>query len=255
VSRCSSWRSITGRLQYPPTLPTIRGVTHYNSDLADVDPNELVPDGKLRLLVASPECTHFSKARGGKPKSKQSRASIKYVLRWIGVLDVENLLVENVPEFVDWGPLHRSGPRENKPIKARRGEFFKRFLAKLRSAGYTVEWRIINAADYGDATTRKRLFIMARKGNPITWPVASHSRHSHDLAGGPSVMEACTRSDRLEREGQEHLQPAQAAGHEHTSSASKLGCGNIPGCRSRSPQTGGRRTEASQDRWMSHFQQ
>ena len=159
------------------------GVTHYNSDLADVDPNELVPDGKLRLLVASPECTHFSKARGGKPKSKQSRASIKYVLRWIGALDVENLLVENVPEFVDWGPLHRSGPRENKPIKARRGEFFKRFLAKLRSAGYTVEWRIINAADYGDATTRKRLFIMARKGNPITWPVASHSRHSHDLAG------------------------------------------------------------------------
>jgi DNA (cytosine-5)-methyltransferase 1 len=158
-------------------------VAHYNSDLADIDPLQLVPDGKLRLLVASPECTHFSRARGGKPRSNQSRASVKYVLRWIAALDVENVLIENVPEFQDWGPLHRSGPHEGKQIMARKGEYFRHFIKKIRKSGYTVDWRVLNAADYGDATTRKRLFILARKGHPICWPRATHSRSGRNLAG------------------------------------------------------------------------
>ena len=95
-------------------LPDAR---HLNCDLENVNPRTIVPGGKLRLLVASPECIHFSNARGGRPMSKQSRASIKYVLRWITALDVEDVLIENVREFMDWGPLHRSGPSKNRPIE------------------------------------------------------------------------------------------------------------------------------------------
>ena len=154
-------------------LPDAR---HMNADLGDVDPRTVVPGGKLRLLVASPECIHFSNARGGRPMSKQSRASIKYVLRWITALDVEDVLIENVREFMDWGPLHRQEPHKDRPIEGRKGEYFKRFIRKLQILGYKVEWRVLCAADYGDATTRKRLFIRARKDNkPIVWPESSHA--------------------------------------------------------------------------------
>lgn len=170
-------------------------VSHFNSDLERLDPRQAVPSGKLRLLVASPECTHFSRARGGKPMSKQSRASAKYILKWVNQLDVEDLLLENVPEFETWGPLHRKctckdGPKiadgktdkhENacmfeKPIKNRKGEYFHRFVGKLREAGYRVDWRVLNAADYGDPTTRKRFFLIARKHYAIVWPEPTHSK-------------------------------------------------------------------------------
>jgi len=155
-------------------------VNHYNSDLQNIDPREVVPSGKLRLLVASPECTHFSRARGGKPMSKQSRASVKYVLRWVRALDVEDLLIENVPDFMDWGPLD---PTTMRPVKARKGEYFLRFVRKLEQIGYTVDWRILNAADYGDPTTRKRLFIIARKHQPIVWAEPSHHKDGGDMFG------------------------------------------------------------------------
>ncbi len=165
------------------------GARHMNADLSDVDPRTVVPGGKLRLLVASPECVHFSNARGGRPMSKQSRASIKYVLRWITSLDVQDVLIENVREFMDWGPLYRTHSNGcmggnicstvchfHRPIQARKGEYFRRFVNKLRTLGYRVEHRVLCAADFGDATTRKRLFIRARKHNkPITWPEPSHA--------------------------------------------------------------------------------
>jgi DNA (cytosine-5)-methyltransferase 1 len=174
-------------------LPDAR---HMNADLSDVDPRTVVPGGKLRLLVASPECVHFSNARGGRPMSKQSRASIKYVLRWITAIDVEDVLIENVREFMDWGPLHRTHspgcspeqhciPDKNgdipychlgRPVQGRKGEYFRRFVSKMKALGYRVEWRVLCAADFGDATTRKRLFIRARKDNkPITWPAETHA--------------------------------------------------------------------------------
>jgi len=84
-------------------------VRHVCDALENLDPRELVPSGKLRILVASPECTHFSNARGGKPMSKQSRATVKHVLRWVRNLDVQDVLIENVREFQTWGPLHREG--------------------------------------------------------------------------------------------------------------------------------------------------
>jgi len=118
------------------------GVTHVNSDLEKVDPRLVVPGGKLDLLVASPECTHFSKARGGKPMSKQSRASVKYILRWVTALEVKNVIIENVSEFQDWGPLHRTCScgvgieaekhqkkcHFQKPIQNRKSDCFHRFI-------------------------------------------------------------------------------------------------------------------------------
>jgi DNA (cytosine-5)-methyltransferase 1 len=155
-------------------------VEHFNSDLQNIDPSEVVPGGKLRLLVASPECTHFSRARGGKPMSKQSRASAKYVLRWCKALDIEDVLIENVPDFLDWGPLD---PKTMRPVKERKGEYFMRFVRKLEQIGYAVAWRILNAADYGDPTTRKRLFIIARKNQPIAFPEPTHHKNGGDMFG------------------------------------------------------------------------
>ena len=173
------------------------GVTHYNSDLRDVDPRAVVPSGALRLLVACPECTHFSRARGGKPKSNQSRASIKYVLRWLRNLNVEDVLIENVPDFLTWGPLHSctcnvgkkidephgAGCLFGQPVKEKRGFYFHRFIRAVKRLGYQVEWQVLNAANYGDPQTRKRLFIVARKHQPISWPAQTHHKNGGDMFG------------------------------------------------------------------------
>lgn len=178
------------------------GVQHFNSDMANVNPLDAVPSGRLRLLVASPECTHFSRARGGKPKNKQSRATIKYVLRWVNNLDIEDVLIENVPDFLNWGPLHgkctcgvgRFFDKEHSegclfgtPVKERRGEYFTRFILKLRKRGYRVDWRVLNAANYGDPTTRERLFIIARKSQLITWPEPTHFNPAAKINGSAQL--------------------------------------------------------------------
>lgn len=143
---------------------------HLCADLGSVDPSRVVPGGCLKLLVASPECTHHSVARGGKPCNDQSRASAWHVLHWAERLRIENILIENVREFKTWGPLRNDG----RPDKSRKGETFRAFINALESLGYFVEHRVLNAADYGDDTTRQRLFIQARRGKRPTWPIASH---------------------------------------------------------------------------------
>jgi len=148
-------------------------VEHLCETLDNVNPRNVVPGGRLHLLIASPECTHHSVARGGKPINDQSRASAWHVLRWCEALRVENVLIENVKEFQSWSPLGVNG----RPMKSRKGETYRAFLNALRSLGYTVEDRIINAANHGDATTRERLFIIARKGRKqIKWPEPSHAK-------------------------------------------------------------------------------
>ncbi len=155
------------------------GARHICARLESIRPEDAVPGGRLDIMVASPECTHHSIARGGRPVSDQLRASAWYLLRWVETLRVDSLLIENVREFRDWGPIGASG----KPLKSRKGQTYQAFLNALRSLGYTVEYRVLNAADYGDATTRQRLFIMARKGRkPITWPEPTH--------GDPSLLGA-----------------------------------------------------------------
>ncbi len=146
---------------------------HFCTGIDSLDPRKLVPGGKLDLLVASPECTHHSNASGGKPLNDQSRASGWCVVKWASQIRIQDLLIENVPEFRTWGPLGANG----RPLKRRKGETYQAFLAALRSLGYKVEDRILNAADYGDATSRKRLFIRARLGRkPIVWPEPTHEQ-------------------------------------------------------------------------------
>lgn len=126
---------------------------------------------QIDLLWASPSCIHFSRARAGKPKSNQQRAHAWEVVdRWLRVADVRVFLMENVPEFVKWGPLNAKG----RPIKRREGEYFANFVRVLEALGYTVSWRILCAADYGDPTIRKRLFLQAAKDGVISWPEPTH---------------------------------------------------------------------------------
>jgi DNA (cytosine-5)-methyltransferase 1 len=153
---------------------------HYCAGIENLDPRKAVPGGALKLLVASPECIYHSKARGGKPINDQLRVSPWDILRWLEALYVENVIVENVPEFRNWGPLDDKG----QPIKKLRGKTFLQYLKTLRSLGYFVDWRVLNAANYGDPTTRERLFVIARRGHRVHWPEATHAREPQtDLAG------------------------------------------------------------------------
>lgn len=149
---------------------------HVCESLDSIDPRK-VTGGSLDLLWASPECTHHSTARGGKPINDQSRSTAWCVTRWAEALRPRFIVVENVPEFQTWGPIGSN----NRPLASRKGETFAAWLGALRSLGYTVEAQVLNAADYGAATTRRRLFVVARldggaRGRgPIVWPMATHA--------------------------------------------------------------------------------
>ena len=146
---------------------------HILSDIQFVDPREVVAEKRLNILVASPSCVHFSRAAGGRPKNDQQRSSAGDILRWFEFIDIKSALIENVPEFETWGPLDKRGF----PIKERRGAYYRKFLKQLREYGFTVDTRILNSADYGAATSRRRLFIAAKKGaEKITWPEPTHAR-------------------------------------------------------------------------------
>lgn len=147
---------------------------HFCVDLDHVRPQEIVPEGKLDLLLASPTCTYYSKARGGQPTSDQQRMSPWNVVNWLTEIRVKVVVIENVPEFRDWGPID---PKTGKPLKSRRGEYFKAWVRAIEALGFTVEFRILNAADYGDATTRERFFLIGRSDKqPIQWPDPSHNK-------------------------------------------------------------------------------
>jgi DNA (cytosine-5)-methyltransferase 1 len=153
---------------------------HLCTSIDDIKPQSLFAPGELEILWASPECTHHSNARGGAPIKDQSRATAHCVTRWAEALRPGIILVENVPEFATWGPLGSN----NRPLKSRRGETFQAWLAMLRSLGYTVDTRVLCAANYGDPTTRERLFVQAVRGRRrITWPDATHAKPAADLFG------------------------------------------------------------------------
>ena len=138
-------------------------------------PADLVPEGVVDLLWASPSCTHHSRAKGGKPRSNQLRAQPELVLTWLDQLFIRRIIIENVPEFVDWGPLNKSG----KPIERLKGSCFRAWVAAIEARNYAVEWRVVNCADYGDATSRRRFFLKAvRKGcGKIRWPEPTHAEN------------------------------------------------------------------------------
>ena len=146
---------------------------HYVQDLEVADPETLVPEGRLDLLMASPECRFYSRARGGRPTKEQGRMSPWIIQRWATSLDVRQILVENVPEFVKWGPLQPDG----KPDEDQQSIYFEEWIRSLWRLGYQTEWKILNAADFGDATTRVRFFLQARKdGKAVKWPQPSHAK-------------------------------------------------------------------------------
>lgn len=150
---------------------------HLCESVERVDPRQIVPDGRLDLLVAGPECTFFSRARGGRPIDDQRRSSAWSVLRWPELLTVNHIVIENVPEFAAWGPLDARG----RPLASKRGDTYRAFLAAIASMGYRLQTRVLNAADYGEATTRRRLFIQAARGRRrITWPEPTHGRTGED---------------------------------------------------------------------------
>jgi len=154
----------THELNHPNTI-------HLQESVFDVAPYKVVRKGSVRILWASPDCSHFSKAKGGKPKEKEIRMLAWTVVDWAQQVQPRIIIVENVAEFLDWGPLDEDG----QPIEARKGETFQQWVLRLRMYGYRVEWCVINAADYGAPTARQRLFVIARcDGQPIVWPQPTH---------------------------------------------------------------------------------
>lgn len=144
---------------------------HIQASVWDVDPVEVCAGRPVGLLWASPDCKHFSKAKGGKPVDKNIRGLAWIVLRWAGTVRPRVIILENVEEFRSWGPVRRG-----RPVKSKAGQTFTKWLGQLRDLRYDVEWRELVAADYGAPTTRKRFFLIARcDGRPIVWPEPTHA--------------------------------------------------------------------------------
>lgn len=149
---------------------------HIQQNIYQVDPAEIRRRGHIDLAWFSPDCTHHSKAKGGAPirtpEQRSSRDLAWVVVQWAERARPDVILLENVEEFEDWGPLREDG----KPCPDQKGFTFKRWVKALRRAGYKVEWRELRACDYGAPTIRKRLFLVARcDGLPICWPAPTHA--------------------------------------------------------------------------------
>lgn len=167
------------RANHPATI-------HHCEDVWDVDPAEATSGRPVGLAWFSPDCKHFSRAKGGKPVEKKIRGLAWVVVRWAATVRPRVIMLENVREFETWGPLvpatrdgvpivDRDGKARMVPCPLRKGETFRRWLEQIRALSYAVEWRTLDAADFGAPTHRKRLFLVARRdGVPIRWPEPTH---------------------------------------------------------------------------------
>lgn len=145
---------------------------HYCENVWAVDPVKACSGHPVALAWFSPDCKHFSKAKGGKPKDKNIRGLAWVASRWAGLVRPRVIMLENVEEFKTWGPLGR----RHHPIKAKQGKTFEKFVQQLTGLGYEVQFRELVAADYGAPTMRKRFFMIARcDGKPIVWPEPTHA--------------------------------------------------------------------------------
>lgn len=144
---------------------------HYQASVWDVDPVEVCKGRKVGLMWASPDCKHFSKAKGSALVDRNIRGLAWIVLRWAGTVRPNIIMLENVEEFQTWGPV-----RKGKPVKKKAGQTFRKWKGQLTDLGYRVEHRELVAADYGAPTTRKRFVLIARcDGQPIVWPEPTHA--------------------------------------------------------------------------------
>lgn len=145
---------------------------HYCEDVWQVDPVKACNGHPVGLAWFSPDCKHFSKAKGGKPKDKFIRGLAWVACRWAGLVRPRVIMLENVEEFKTWGPLNRG----HHPIKSKQGKTFEKFVQQLTDLGYDVQFRELVAADYGAPTMRKRFFMIARcDGKTIVWPEPTHA--------------------------------------------------------------------------------
>lgn len=145
---------------------------HYCEDVWQVDPVKACNGHPVGLAWFSPDCKHFSKAKGGKPKDKFIRGLAWVACRWAGLVRPRVIMLENVEEFKTWGPLNRG----HHPIKSKQGKTFEKFVQQLTDLGYEVQFKELIAADYGAPTMRKRFFMIARcDGKPIVWPEPTHA--------------------------------------------------------------------------------
>ncbi len=150
---------------------------HYCENVWAVDPVKACKGHHVALAWFSPDCKHFSKAKGGKPKDKNIRGLAWVACRWAGLVRPRVIMLENVEEFKTWGPLGR----RHHPIKSKQGETFRKLVQQLTDLGYEVEFRELVAADYGAPTMRKRFFMIARcDGKPIVWPEPTHAPADSD---------------------------------------------------------------------------
>lgn len=144
---------------------------HYQESVWDVDIRKITEGKEVDLVWCSPDCKHFSKAKGGKPVNKNIRGLAWVAIKWAGTVKPKVIMLENVEEFQTWGPIDKQG----KPIAKYKGRTFKSFLNAFKYLGYKVDYRELVAADYGAPTTRKRFFLIARcDGKPIVWPEPTH---------------------------------------------------------------------------------
>lgn len=168
---------------------------HYCESVWDVDPFEACKGKPVALAWFSPDCKHFSKAKGGKPKDKNIRGLAWVALRWAGKVRPRVIMLENVEEFKTWGPLNR----RHRPIKSKQGQTYRKFISQLEDLGYEVQTKELVAADYGAPTMRKRFFLIARcDGKPIIWAKPTHApADSEDVKQGllKPYLGACTQLD------------------------------------------------------------
>ena len=159
------------------------GTKHYAEDVWKVDPEEACEGRPVALAWFSPDCKHFSKAKGGKPVSKKIRGLAWVAVKWAKKVKPRVIMLENVEEFQEWGRLD---PKTNKPDRRYIGETFRRFVWQLERLGYRVEYRLLRACDYGAPTIRTRFFLIARSdGKPIVWPEPTHGNpDSLEVAAG-----------------------------------------------------------------------
>ena len=149
---------------------------HLQASVWDVDPKSVCRGRPVGLAWFSPDCKHFSKAKGAALVDRKIRGLAWITLRWAAEVRPRVIILENVEEFQTWGPV-----RKGKPVKKLAGTTFRRFISQLEALGYTVEFRELVAADFGAPTSRKRFYMIARcDGKPIVWPKPTHSKTGAD---------------------------------------------------------------------------
>lgn len=169
---------------------------HYCESVWDIVPRDVVAGRPVGLVWLSPDCKHFSKAKGSTPVSKKIRGLAWIALRWAAQVRPRVIMLENVEEFQTWGPLLIDQDGNARPDPAKKGRTFNSFINALRRQGYKVEWRELRACDYGTPTIRKRLFLIARRdGAAIVWPKPTHGDPASDQVKAGKLLPWRTAAD------------------------------------------------------------